>query len=353
MTNTVTPAVAPLASASRPAAPIPDRAPAPPVFAADVGGTWVRMRTGGPEEPVERVPSPSRLRHPERSVPRLRAELVGLLCDRVPAGARAALSFGAAVDHLTGTVYGSAPLWGEERAPYDVAAELRRRRPDVTWHLVNDVTAALLDFAAVHAPPGVRRVAYLTVSSGIALRTADLEQRRIPVDDRGLQGEVGHLPVAFTAPGSDVLTGLPCECGARDHLASVASGPGLARTAERLGLARPAQVADWLPGALAADDPGARRLLELCAAPVAGLLRTMWCLDPHLDLIGIGGGVAEGLAGPYAAEIRRLLAAPTSYADRGRDDAWLDERLVFCAPGQVDPLRGAQRVADWRPGITR
>ncbi|MFF1718513.1 ROK family protein [Streptomyces sviceus] len=356
MRSSATPAVAPLTSASRPASPTPERAPAPPappVFAADIGGTWVRMRTGGPEEAVERVPSPSRLRHPERSVPRLRADLVGLLCDRVPAGARAALSFGAAIDHLTGTVYGSAPLWGEETAPYDVAAELRHRRPDVTWHLVNDVTAALLDFAAVHARPGVRRVAYLTVSSGIALRTADLEQRRIPVDDLGLQGEVGHLPVTLTAPGSDVLAGLPCECGARDHLASVASGPGLARTAERLGLARPAQVADWLPGALAAGEPGARRLLELCAAPVAELLRTMWCLDPHLDLIGIGGGVAEGLAGPYAAEIRRLLATPTSYADRGRDDTWLDERLVFCAPGQVDPLRGAQRVADWRPGITR
>ncbi len=322
-------------------------------FAADIGGTWVRMRTGGQDEPVERIPSPSRLRHPDRSVPRLRADLVDLLCDRVPAGSRAALSFGAAIDHLTGTVYGSAPLWGDETAAYDVAADLRRRRPDVTWHLVNDVTAALLDFAATHAGPGIRRVAYLTVSSGIALRTADLEQRRIPVDDLGLQGEVGHLPVPLTDPGSDVLADLPCECGARGHLASIASGPGLARVAERLGLSRPAQVADWLPGALAADDPGARRLLELCAAPVAHLLRTMWCLDPHLDLIGVGGGVAEGLAGPYAAEIRRRLAAATSYADRGRDDVWLDERLVFCTPGQVDALRGAQRVADWLPGITR
>ncbi|GAA0458100.1 ROK family protein [Streptomyces olivaceiscleroticus] len=322
-------------------------------FAADIGGTWVRLRTGGQDAPVERLPSPSRLRHPDRSTARLRADMVELLSDRAPAGARAALSFGAAIDHLTGTVYGSAPLWGAESAPYDLAAELRRRRPDVTWHLVNDVTAALLDFAAVHAGPGTRRVAYLTVSSGIALRIADVERTRIPVDARGLQGEVGHLPVPLTDPGADVLAGLPCECGATDHLASIASGPGLTRAAHRLGLPWAEQVADRLPGALAAGDPDARRLLELCAAPVAQLLRTLWCLDPHLDLIGIGGGVAEGLGGHYAAELRRRLAAATSYADRGHDDAWLDDRLVFCAPGQVDPLRGVHRIGDWLPGVTR
>jgi predicted NBD/HSP70 family sugar kinase len=322
-------------------------------FAADIGGTWVRIRTGGQDAPVERLPSPSRLRHPERSTARLRAGMVELLSERAPADADAALSFGAAIDHLTGTVYGSAPLWGDAAAPYDLAADLRRRRPDVTWHLVNDVTAALLDFAAVHARPGTRRVAYLTVSSGIALRTADLERTRIPVDGWGLQGEVGHLPVPLTDPGADILAGLRCECGATDHLASIASGPGLVRAAQRLGLPAAPQVADWLPGALAADDPGARRLLELCAAPVAQLLRTLWCLDPHLDLIGIGGGVAEGLAGHYAAEIRRRLAPATSYADRGRDDTWLDDRLVFCAPGQVDALRGVQRVGHWLPGVTR
>ncbi|MEU0106572.1 ROK family protein [Streptomyces sp. NPDC006251] len=333
--------------------PIEDRRTAPAAtFAADIGGTWVRMSTGGPGAPVERVPSPSHLRHPDRSTARLRADMVELLSDRVPTGARAALSFGAAIDHLTGTVYGSAPLWGAADTLYDLAADLRRSRPDVTWHLVNDVTAALLDFAAVHARPGTRRVAYLTVSSGIALRIADLERTRIPVDTWGLQGEVGHLPVPLTDPGAEVLAGLPCECGATDHLASLASGPGLVRAARRLGIPRAPQVADWLPGALDANDPGARRLLELCAAPVAHLLRTLWCLDPHLDLIGIGGGVAEGLAGHYAAEIRRRLATATSYADRGRDDAWLGDRLVFCGPGQVDPLRGVLRIGDWLPGVT-
>ncbi|MFF0737098.1 ROK family protein [Streptomyces chartreusis] len=320
------------------------------VLAADIGGTWVRLRTGGVGAPVERLRSPSRLNHPDRPVARLREDMVELLCRAAPPGAHAAISFGAAIDHLTGTVHGSAPLWGAEATPYDMGAALRGHRPDVTWQLVNDVTAALVDFAATHARPGVRRVGYLTVSSGIALRLADVERMRIPVDEQGLQGEIGHLPAMTTGPELQGA-GLLCECGAPDHLASFSSGPGIARVAGQLGLDTGSAVADWLPQALAADAPLARRLLELCVEPVAHMLRTLWCLDPHLDLLGLGGGVVEGLGAHYSDELRRQLGLATSYADRGRDPAWLADRLVFCAPGAIDALRGAERVDRWLPGI--
>ncbi|MFD8081599.1 ROK family protein [Kitasatospora sp. NPDC059722] len=324
-------------------------APAATTLAADVGGTWVRWRAGGPGSPVERVPAPSRLRHPERAVADLRRDMVELLGGAAPPGARAAVSFGAAIDHLTGVVHGSAPLWGAADEPYDLMAALREHRPDVTWTLVNDVTAALADFAVNHARPGTRRVAYLTVSSGIALRTADLERTVIPVDAWGLQGEVGHLTVACPPD----LAGLPCECGGPDHLASLAAGPGFVRVAERLGLPEAARVADWLPGALDAGDPAARRLLGLCVEPVAQLIRTLWCLDPHLDLLGLGGGVVEGLGAHYATELRRRLAASTSYAARGYGRAWLDDHLVLCGPGDVDALRGAECIGHWPPRIAR
>lgn len=320
------------------------------VLAADIGGTWVRLRTGGVGAPVERLRSPSRLNHPDRPVARLREDMVELLCRAAPPGAHAAISFGAAIDHLTGTVYGSAPLWGAEATPYDMGAALRGHRPDVTWQLVNDVTAALVDFAATHARPGVRRVGYLTVSSGIALRVADVERMRIPVDEQGLQGEIGHLPAMTTGPELQGA-GLLCECGVPDHLASFSSGPGIARVAGQLGLDTGDAVGDWLPRALAADAPLARRLLELCVEPVAHMLRTLWCLDPHLDLLGLGGGVVEGLGAHYSDELRRQLGLATSYADRGRDPAWLADRLVFCAPGAIDALRGAERVDRWLPGI--
>ncbi|MEU8704925.1 ROK family protein [Streptomyces sp. NPDC048565] len=323
-------------------------APATAALAADIGGTWVRLRTGAADAPVERLRSPSRLNHPGRPVADLREGMVELLCEVAPPGARAAISFGAAIDHLTGTVYGSAPLWGSEAAPYELGEALRRRRPDVTWLLVNDVTAALADFADTHARSGTRRIGYLTISSGIAMRVADLERTRIPVDAWGLQGEIGHLPAMTTDPRA---AGLSCACGEPDHLASIASGPGIARVAERLGITGVPEVAQWLPGALDARHPEARRLLELCVEPVANMLRTLWCLDPHLDLLGIGGGVVEGLGNHYADALRRRLATATSYADRGRGEAWLDERLVFCGPGRVDALRGAERIGRWLPGI--
>ncbi|TDD48043.1 ROK family protein [Kribbella antibiotica] len=316
-------------------------------FAADVGGTWVRMRAGSVGAPVERLRSPSILNHPGRSVEKLRADMVELLCHAAPADSQAAISFGAAIDHLTGTVFGSAPLWGAEATPYDMGAELRDRRPDVAWQLVNDVTAAVVDFAAEQSRPGVRRVGYLTLSSGIGMRIADLERMRIPVDGNGLQGEVGHLPVMSSSPE---LRGLLCECGAPDHFASIASGPGIARVAERLGLKT--EIPEWLPEALAAADPQAQRLLELCVEPVAQMLRTMWCLDPHLDLIGLGGGVVEGLGAHYSDELCRQLGQATSYADRGWSRAQLADRLVFCGAGTIDALRGAQRVGQWLPGIT-
>src|SRR5262249_11203213 len=98
-------------------------------LSADVGGTWVRLRTSEDPGPVVRLPSPSLLNLPNRSVDELRRDMVELLCSAAPATACAAISFGAAIDHLTGTVYGSAPLWGASAEPYDLAAALRRRRP--------------------------------------------------------------------------------------------------------------------------------------------------------------------------------------------------------------------------------
>lgn len=328
-------------------------------LSADVGGTWVRLRTSEDTGPVVRLPSPSLLNLPGRSVDELRRDMVELLCRAAPPAASAAISFGAAIDHLTGTVYGSAPLWGASAEPYDLAAELRRRRPDVTWILVNDVTAALVDFVSAYARVGVRRVGYLTVSSGIAMRTADLTRMQIPVDEWGLQGEVGHLPLMTRTAE---LVGLTCECGERDHLASVASGPGIVRAAERLGITAAitgegedtegtAALLRWLPGALDDRDPQAQRLLRCCVQPIAHLIRALWCVDPHLDLLGLGGGVVTGLGDHYTSELRRQLAAATSYADRGHSEGWLNDRLVCCGPDEVDGLRGAELIGRWDLGI--
>ncbi|MCS3780016.1 ROK family protein [Tsukamurella ocularis] len=318
------------------------RSPSPEVarFAADLGGTWLRVRKWKGST-VEHTAAPSLLNFPGTPVRELQDRLVEVLATAAPLGADAVISCGAALDHTSGILYGSGPLWGATDEPYDLVGALRGARPDVTWTLVNDLTAGLADFVSRRAGSGTRRAAYLTVSSGIALRTADLRDRTIPVDENGLQGEVGHLPTGVTFDGGDPLV---CDCGVAGHVAAYSSGPGIERRARRAGV-QP-EVTHWLPAALEANDPLAQRILGTAIAPIAGLLRTAWCLDPHLDLVGVGGGVVAGIGAPYRTELLTQLGVATGYADRGFSREWLESRLVFCAAGDVDCLRGAELMRD-------
>jgi glucokinase len=109
----------------------------------------------------------------------------------------------------------------------------------------------------------------------------------------------------------------------------------------------------WLPEALSQGRPEARGLLESCVEPIANMLRTMWALDPHLDLVGLGGGVVEGLGGYYRDELHRQLKAFSTYADPGYSDEWLRDRLILCERGSVDLLAGAANAVSWLPGIVR
>ena len=320
-------------------------------FAVDVGGTWTRSRRLEDGGPPDRVPTPSVLRRPGVPVAVLREDLVELLARLAPPGATVAVSLGAALDERTGVVHGSAPLWGAADDPVDLGAALARRRPDAAWYLVNDVTAAVTDLAARRAPAGARHVGYLTISSGIAYRCLDVPRSRIEVDERGLQGEVGHLVAQVDAEDADLLLSR-CECGGLAHLAAISSGPGIARLVLQRAGATSDPVASLRAG-LGAGEEWAHGVLRSAVAPVAALVRTLWALDPHLDLLALGGGVVEGLGEAYERTLRDLLSAPASYADQPRDDAWFDEHLQCCAPGEVDLLAGAAAVVSGAAEVVR
>ncbi|MFJ7243176.1 ROK family protein [Kitasatospora sp. NPDC098652] len=367
-----------LPGSDRDAAPVsgrgapPDGLPAADITVFDVGGTHIRravwQRRGGLGARTTH-PSPNFKRFPSATVAELQDMMVRQLCAGVPhtPAPVAGISFGAALDHRSGLVYASAPLWGAHSEPYDLRAALTARRPDVRWHIVNDVTAALLHAAAAAGRSNHRKVLLATISSGIACRVLDQRQRRIPVDDSGLQGEIGHLPVHAELLGHTVE--LACDCGRPGHLAAYASGPGIARLADTLARREPARWAASRLGRLTADgtafetalrqaldeqdpqdvreegqggqDTLAADLLDAATAPVAAVLRTALCLDPELDEVVLTGGVVHGLGHHYRRALLGHLTREGLYLTSDRTPDWLHRRITVTAPGEADSLAGA------------
>ncbi|MDV8023772.1 ROK family protein [Rhodococcus sp. IEGM 1330] len=311
----------------------------------DLGGTWLRIRSG---DVIERVPSPSALRQPGVAADNLLQQLMDTLDRHAPHGAAVNISCGAALDEQNGVALGSGPLWGgAPTGEIPLLSMLSSRRPDVHWRLVNDVTAGLASFALGFARPTDRHIAYFTISSGIAARTAILTDRSIPVDHRGLQGEVGHLRASTSAP--EAVRTLPCACGGIGHVSSISSGPAVQAVADVLEIR---YDVDTFASSLAAGDPDSSRLLRTVVEPIAELIRTMIALDPRLDRIGIGGGVAEGLWEFYERELTGQLAETRSYADSLTPERVADI-IHLCRPGDIDTLAGADAIADGFLRVTK
>jgi glucokinase len=327
----------------------------------DIGGTHVRWAEWSQKRglgKVERRPSPSRSRLPDTAVEELQAMLVREMAGPVPSGGVAGISFGAALDHRTGTVYASAPLWGAHARPYDLHGALRSVRPDARWHIVNDVTAALLHLADSPRAKDRDKVLLATISTGIACRTIDRCTGEIPVDGCGLQGEIGHLPASVLLDGVPVE--LRCDCGQPGHVAAFSSGPGLRRLARVLQARRPGEWSSSalggrlargeafesaLRGALDQGDPAARTLLDAATGPVADVVRSALCLDPRIDLVAFTGGVAVGLGEHYRTALLGHLERSGLYLTGTREPDWVSERIVLCAPDEADGLVGAGLAA--------
>ncbi|WP_158843840.1 ROK family protein [Saccharothrix deserti] len=325
----------------------------------DVGGTHLRWGSWTPEGGLRdrrSLATPTFRSHPELSVPQLQQRLVDAICDAVPrAGAAiAGVSFGAAMNQHDGTVYASAPMWGPHDAPFDLLGALRLARSDVDWHVVNDVTAALLHVASSPLCAQDRKVLLATISTGIAARTIDRHTRRIPLDASGLQGEIGHLPATASVAGEVVV--LTCDCGQPGHLSAYSSGPGIAQVARVLRERRPGDWAESALGRAMADgrpleeafksavDSGDGLAVELLAsvtAPVADVLRTALCLDPDLDRIVLTGGVAYAFGAHYRAALLAGLEARGLYLTSKYTPEWIADRIVVCGVGEADCLVGA------------
>lgn len=331
---------------------------AQPVFAFDIGGTWLRSGIWSSEDglgDVTRRLTPSITNGSSEDGATLVEALITAMAEVVPSrcGLNAAVSLGAALDHRNGSVYGSAPLWGASAGVIKFKDLLERRRPDVRWHVVNDVTAGLLAYRHTHPELSGERILFVTVSSGIAARTFDPQTASIPLDAAGLQGEIGHLPAtkSFNPPESQ-----RCACGAADHIAAFSSGPGIKRLAEArrdrdidswrnslLGspVTSPFPFEQAFSNALDEGDQVAVEILRTAVVPFADVLTYALTLDPSLDRIVLSGGVMDAIGNHYVTAVKDRMQSAGVFYTSEHEPEWAVGKITVAERSDGAGLIGA------------
>lgn len=204
--------------------------------------------------------------------------------------------------------------------------------------LDNDVNVATLAEAREGAAAGSRDALCVFVGTGVGGGLVlDGELRRGP---RGLTGEIGHVVVRDG--------GRRCGCGGRGHLEAYAGRRCLEDEARRLHAGGRETALVQIAGdakmkssvfskALAAGDQVARELLDDAAQALGAALASAVALA-DLELIVLGGGLAEKLGEPFTTAVedavRRRLFVPS-----------LPVRVVPAALGDLGGAVGAALLA--------
>lgn len=346
---------------------MPSDASDPSIAVFDLGGTWFRWGRYSCSRGLlesQRVPAISYVAHPELTAEDLQLALTDFIVLRTqdirncgePDLRIASISIGAPVNAHDETVLGSGPLWGPTAKPFQLQARLHERVPEVRWHVVNDITAALAPYMEEGAP--IRKTLLITISTGIGCRLYDHHARRIPYDPmHGIQGEIGHLALTFDLDGRVIHR--QCECGGWNHLNAFSSGRGIARILEslpRLGSIYGAAFSDlpetWMRATdeyrlqtfhtrLDEGNSAATSLLDALVTPVSRTITATVSLDPEIDRIVLTGGVAQGFGKHYRESLHRVLGRDGLYQITDRDPTYLTRRLHWEEPDSYAGLLGA------------
>ncbi len=232
------------------------------------------------------------------------------------------------VDLHSGTVSPvNIPSW-DGFALRDRVAAMIPGGPGVPVRLGGDGVCMALGEHWRGAGRGARFLLGMVVSTGVG---GGLVLDGAPYTGRtGNAGHVGHVVVE--------QDGLPCACGGRGCVETVASGPWLVRWARANGWAAPPGAgARELAAAAAAGEPVAQRAFHRGAAALAAMIASVGAVC-DLDLVVIGGGVAN--SGP-------LLFDPLrgALADYAKLDFLRGMRVVPAELGGAAGLVGAARLA--------
>lgn len=271
-------------------------APAGPrVIWVDVGGTAMKavlLEENGALVPLLGAPTP-RSAGPEAVVDAVLATV-----DRVAAGvggfdtlAGIGLVVPGFVDEASGVAEYSENI-GWRDVPFRDLVTARTGRPVAVGH---DVRAGGLAERSLGAAAGARDALFLAVGTGVA--------GALVVEGRALQGtavgELGHV---------DVGSGLPCACGGRGCLETVATGPAMTMAyAARTGLT--VAGAKDVFAAAARGDHVAQEVVDGAVDALARVLATyVTILAP--EVIVVGGGLAlagDQLLVPLAGRLGESL----------------------------------------------
>jgi len=248
---------------------------------------------------------------------------------RAADGPVAAVGIGSAgpVDQHSGSVNPvNIPSWDGFPLRDRVAAAV----PGVPVRLGGDGVCMALGEHWRGAGRGARFLLGMVVSTGVG---GGLVLDGVPYTGRtGNAGHVGHMVVE--------QDGLPCACGGRGCVETVAAGPWLVRWARANGWAAPpAAGARELAAAASAGDPVAQRAFRRGATALGAMIASVGAVC-DLDLVVIGGGVAN--AGPLLFD--PLRAALAEYA---KLDFLAGLRVVPAELGGEAGLVGAARLASF------
>lgn len=343
------------------------------IIVFDLGGTYFRSALYTQKEGLKEISKQPALNFCNASqgitVQELKQKLISylVLTARYYAKKAAAdhiyvsISLGAALNNNTGIVYGSGPLWGNDNTKFNLLNVLNKAASEFTWYLVNDVTAAITHYASYPEMTKVRKILLLTISTGIACRIFDTRNQCIALDEFGLQGEIGHLPVTLIFNGKPLE--LICDCGVHNHLSSFSSGRGLMRLMSFLAeqqstLWKTSKLAqlqkkglnqeDVLKKALAEKDEFALKILYLATQNVAAILRNALAMDPEIDHIILTGGVIINLSGYYREMLLRHFSEHGLYLTSDFDPMYFERKIILDDGFKVNNLIGAALYATSR-----
>ncbi len=322
---------------------LPAGAAAQVVVACDVGGTGIKaglVDRAGRVSQARTVPTPIVDGDGDATAKAVLDRVAGLIGELTELGASAPAGAGVIVPGLVDTAAGMARYaenLGWQDVPFVDRLTEATGLPVAFDHDVRAAGAAEQRFGAGR---GHRDVAFVPIGTGISAALV-LDGR--PYAGGGWAGEIGHI---------DVGSGLPCPCGARGCLETVASAAAIARrytersgrevggaldVAARLGSGSGSGDPDARSG-----DPDARAVWDEAVAALAFVLAVTAAVAAP-ELIIIGGGLSG--AGPVLLEpLRQGVARRVTPPQR-------QPELALAALGEQAGLLGAALLAWEKAGV--